>query len=144
MAKVDMSSLNVLVIDDEPFISRLIMRMLRDLGVRDLVTAKNGAEGISKVQESMKKIDLIICDLEMPKMNGFEFVKHLRTSPDIADRHVPVLILTGHSQGKNVHEMVGLGIHGFLSKPVSKVILEKRITTAMTSPPIDLKALEDQ
>ncbi len=144
MAKVDMSSLNVLVIDDEPFISKLIVRILFELGVRDPDTAENGAEGIRKVQESMKKIDLIICDLEMPQMNGFEFVKHLRTSPDIADRHVPVLILTGHSQEKNIHETVRLGIHGFLAKPVSKALLEKRITAAMTSPPIDPKELEDQ
>ncbi len=91
------------MIDDEPFITSLIVRLLVELGVRDPATAKNGARGIRKVQESTKKIDLIICDLEMPQMNGFEFVKHLRTSPDIVDHHVPVLMLTGHSQEKNVH-----------------------------------------
>ena len=97
MSKVDMSSLNILVIDDEPFISKLIVRLLDDLGVQDVRTAEDGAEGIRMVKESRKKIDLIICDLEMPKMNGFEFVLLLRTSLDIADRQIPVVILTGHS-----------------------------------------------
>ncbi len=129
-----MKSLNILVIDDEPFIRNLIARLLRDLGVRKVVEAKDGAEGLNKVS---LHIDLIICDLEMPNMDGFEFVRQLRTLDSIPKPTVPVLILTGHGDENSVRGAIDLGINGYLVKPVSKQALESRISKAVTSPMID-------
>jgi len=142
MSQPDITALDILVIDDEPFIRKLIGRMLYELNVKHVVDAEDGADGLTKVKQSRYGFDVIICDLEMPNMNGFEFVRNLRSDKTVPNPGVPVLILTGHSDEDNVHDSVKLGIHGFLTKPVSKANLEKRILSAMTSPPIDPKIFE--
>ncbi len=142
MSPPDITALDILVIDDEPFIRKLIGRMLYELNVKHVVDAEDGADGLTKVKQSRYGFDVIICDLEMPNMNGFEFVRKLRSDKTLSNPGVPVLILTGHSDEDNVHDSVKLGIHGFLTKPVSKTNLEKRILSAMTSPPIDPKIFE--
>ena len=139
---IKFGNLHVLVIDDEEFIRKLIVRLLYEMGVSDLIEAKDGAEALGLVKQMRKKVDIIICDLEMPNMSGLEFVHHLRNDPDVAVPDTPVLILTGHSQEENVQGAVELGIHGFLTKPISKGLLEKRIASALTSSPIDPKVLK--
>ena len=134
MTKVDMKSLNILVIDDEPFIRTLVVRLLRDLGVQKIIEAGDGAEGLKKVS---LQTDLIICDLEMPNMDGFEFVSKLRTLDSVPRPTVPVLILTGHGDENSVRGAIDLGINGYLVKPVSKQALESRINKAVSSPMID-------
>ncbi len=142
MSDGELGTLDILVIDDEDFIRKLVVRMLYELGVKNIVEAEDGADALSKIRQFRKGFSVIICDLEMPTMDGFEFVRMLRSDKNISNPGVPVLILTGHAQEENVHETIRLGIHGFLAKPVSKAILEKRILSAISSPPIDPKILE--
>lgn len=137
MAKIDMTSIKVLVIDDEDFMCKLIVRVLHEIGVQDVVTASNGAEGLGSVSALGDKIDAIICDLEMPTMNGFDFVEKLRALPDPAKARIPIVILTGHSDESHVVAAVERGINGFLVKPVAKGALEDRLSAAIMSPPID-------
>ena len=137
MAKIDMKSLSVLVIDDEDFMRKLIVRVLNDIGVANVYTAGNGAEGLGSVQALGNQIDVIICDLEMPTMNGFEFVERLRGSTEQERARIPVIILTGHSDEDHVSGAVKLGINGFLVKPVARQALEDRLSSAIMSPPID-------
>jgi two-component system chemotaxis response regulator CheY len=131
MAEVEFERLNVLIIDDEPFMRQLIIRVLGEIGVSRIDTAEDGAEGMGKVSITRHPYDLIFCDLEMPKMNGLQFVKRLREleRPDLAN--IPVLIVTGHSDEKNVHTAIELGIQGFLIKPISKMAVQKRINMAL-------------
>jgi two-component system, chemotaxis family, chemotaxis protein CheY len=134
MTNVDMEALNILVIDDEAFIRTLIVRLLRDLGVKKIVEAGDGAEGLKKVTS---QTDLVICDLEMPNMDGFEFVRQLRALDSIPNPTLPVLILSGHREEASVRGAINLGINGYLVKPVSKQALEAKIYKAVTSPMID-------
>ena len=138
MATVDMGSLNILVIDDEQFMCKLIERLLRDLGVNEIDLANDGEQGLKKISA---ETDLIICDLEMPNMNGFEFVHWLRNNPKGPKPSVPVLIVTGHGEEDAVRGAINLGINGYLVKPVSKHALESRIVKAVTTPMIDPKLL---
>ena len=136
MAKIDMKTIKVLVIDDEDFMRKLVVRVLQDIGVNNVVTASNGAEGLGSVQALGQSIDVIICDLEMPTMNGFEFVEKLRSLPEQDRAAIPVVILTGHSDEEHVTRAVSLGINGFLVKPIAKQALEDRLSKAIMSPPI--------
>lgn len=142
MSTSDIKTLEILVIDDEPFVRKLIGRMLFELEVKHVTDAEDGADGLTKIRSSRKGFDVVICDLEMPKMDGFEFVRQLRGDKTLSNPGVPVLILTGHAEEDNVHETIRLGIHGFLTKPVSKTNLEKHILSAIKSPAIDPKILE--
>ena len=140
-SNVTLKNLRLLVIDDEDFIRRLIVRVLYDLEIDGVIEARDGIEALKFVKMAPTGFDAIICDLEMPNMNGIDFVRQLRGDANVSISRTPVLILTGHSMEGKIKEVVELGIHGFLAKPVSKGTLEKRLIDAVTSPPIDPKVL---
>jgi two-component system chemotaxis response regulator CheY len=134
--------LQILVVDDEPFMRKLIERMLLDIGYGLVNQAQNGMDALKKLHNQPKLADLIICDLEMPEMNGFEFVENLRKLSDPKLANLPVLILTGYSDQSHIEQAVRLKIHGFLAKPVSRAALESRVSKALSSPAIDPKLFE--
>ena len=135
--ETDFSSLRILVVDDEAFMRTLIVRILNEIGVVDALTARNGDEGLAVIDKESRVPDLVICDLEMPEMDGFEFVRQLRKSEYATLQRMPVLIVTGHAEPHNIYDAVDAGIHGYLVKPVSRKALESRMATALTSDPID-------
>ena len=143
MADVDFTKLRILVIDDLPFTRQLIVRLVEELGVNKVSAAADGDKGLSTLDDSVEGFDLIICDLEMPNMDGFEFVRNLRQKAPNPNADVPVLIVTGHSEPGIVHRAVESGIHGYLMKPVSKKALEKRIIAALKSPVIDPEKIKE-
>ena len=130
--------MHILVIDDEPFMRKLLERLLNDIGTGAISLAANGVEGLSIVGQSRAPIDLVICDLEMPEMNGLEFVKTLRSQKNIQSSDLPVLILTGHSDEDSVRNAASLGINGYLVKPISRNLLEARIAKAISTPATNL------
>ena len=135
MKQEDFKYLHILVIDDESFMQKLVERTLVDIGIGVVSKSSNGREGIDLLQSAKRKIDLVICDLEMPEMNGFEFVKQVRSySGDRYDPKTPILILTGHADEETVKGAASLGINGYLVKPISRTTLEKRITKCISSP----------
>jgi two-component system chemotaxis response regulator CheY len=135
--ELDFGQLRVLVIDDEPFMREILTRVLRDLGVRTVVVANDGKAALEKCKVLGTRLDLVICDLEMPVMNGFQFVAALRSSTDPVRKDVPVLIVTGHGETDYVKQAIGLGINGFVVKPISQNVVEQRIRKALATPIID-------
>ncbi len=112
--------------------------MLHDLGIQDINEAGNGAKGLVQLKSLNGNIDLILCDLDMPEMNGLTFIEKLRQG--VAGRSaadLPVVILTGHSDEDNIQKAIKLGIQGFLVKPVSLAALEKRIKSSIGADVID-------
>ncbi len=142
MKAEDLKKLHLLVVDDEPFMRKLVERMLLDIGVGIVSQAENGKDALKKLKSHPSLADLIVCDLEMPEMNGFEFVERLRQFSDAKLATLPVLILTGYSDQSHLEQAVRLKIHGFLAKPVSRAALESRVIKAITSPAIDPCVLE--
>ena len=137
MEKSDFKRLTMMVIDDELFIRNLVARMLRDLGAGEVLMANDGADALMKIAAESGRLNLVICDLEMPGMDGFDFVRTLRGHADRVLARLPVLILTGHAEQENVEMAIKLGIHGFVAKPVSLKVLESRIVKALKDPAID-------
>ena len=101
----------ILVVDDEKAICDLIKAILESEGFQ-VFTTLNGADGL----ELLKKIipDLIILDMNMPKMSGIEFYSKI-AKPTDGTPMIPVLILTGRGNMKSMFE--GLNVDGFLAKP---------------------------
>jgi len=137
MAETDFASLKALVIDDEAFMRNLIIRILGEIGITDVLSARDGAEGLEIIEENNTVPNIIICDLEMPEMDGFEFVRRMRASSSSVVKNLPVLIVTGHAEPESIYNAVNAGIHGYLVKPISKKALEGRIANALVSDPID-------
>lgn len=141
MNKNDFAGLTALVIDDEYFMRRLLGTLLHDIGFPTVVTSEDGAEGLNRIESATHPIDIVICDLEMPLVNGFEFISMLRASREAANPNIPVVIVTGHSEERHVHDAVNLGIHGFLVKPISRATLERRVRQALQSEAISPEQL---
>lgn len=136
-------NLIVLLVDDEQFIRQLVGRLLRDVGVKEVMTATDGEEAVKKLNTYGGRVDLVILDLEMPNKNGFQVVQEVRNGAVGVDPQLPIIILTGHGQEDAVRSAVKLGVHGFLVKPMSRDALEKRMKIALESGPIDSSRLEN-
>jgi two-component system chemotaxis response regulator CheY len=120
-----------MAIDDEPFIRKILERVLKDLGVVKVSFAENGAEGLKDIVESRQPVDVVICDLEMPVMSGIEFVAAVRKGTPGISTSLPIIVLTGNAEEATVHAAVKLGISGYIVKPISPGALDRRLKMAL-------------
>jgi two-component system, chemotaxis family, sensor histidine kinase and response regulator PixL len=114
----------VLVVDDAATLRRSLAISLERAGLR-VVQARDGQEAIDQLQQR-SSIQLVICDLEMPNMNGFEFLNYRRQNPQIAK--IPVAILTSRSNEKHRWLATHLGATAYFTKPY----LEQEFLNAIT------------
>ena len=111
----------VLVADDTPQIAHIVRVGLQRAGCRVLV-ASGGHDALRSADS--ERVDLLIFDVEMPGMTGFELLQQIRRKPGYAN--VPVIFVTG-SGDPDVHaQAASLGASGFFTKPFSPVDLERR------------------
>jgi two-component system alkaline phosphatase synthesis response regulator PhoP/two-component system response regulator VicR len=111
-------ALKVLVCDDERHIVRLIQVHMEKAGYT-VVTAYDGKDGLEKIRA--EKPDLVVLDVMMPYMDGFEVLKNLRREPDT--ENLPVIMLTAKAQDKDVFEGYHYGADMYLTKPFNPIEL---------------------
>ena len=117
---------SVLVVDDQPFVRNLMVRMLNDLGYATQ-TASNGKEAIMALDFVT---GALILDHPMDGMTGLEILHAVRTGETPLERDFPILMLTGHAESDLVMRASALDVSAFLSKPVSKAKLGERMAYA--------------
>ncbi|MDP6690495.1 MAG: response regulator [Alphaproteobacteria bacterium] len=112
---------SVMVVDDAEFDRRHVCRILEQVGIGEILTAESGADALERLgeREADLELDLIVCDIEMPEMDGYEFIRRLRYGALKPFQHVPVLDLTGVDTDKNVQTSKFLKIDGFVVKPAN-------------------------
>ena len=101
-----------LVVDDSITVRRVTERFLQRNGMR-VALAKDGLDAISVISES--KPDIILLDIEMPRMDGYEFASHVRNDPRVAD--VPIIMVTSRVGDKHRARAIELGVNDYLGKP---------------------------
>ena len=131
MSDTDYSTVKAMVIDDEAFARKFVTRLLEAIGIGHVVTAASGADALAQLAEPDTDIDLVICDIEMPEMTGYEFVRRIRYGTVPRFKDVPILILTGHATEKNVQRAQTHKINGFVTKPPTVDILRLEIHAAL-------------
>lgn len=102
----------ILAVDDEPNIVRLIQVNLERHGYQ-VETANNGAQALAKIKAN--RPDLLVSDVMMPEMDGFELLANVRRDPSLMD--LPVIMLTAKAQDKDVLEGYKTGADMYLTKP---------------------------
>ena len=112
----------VLVTDDTPHITHILRVSLQRAGCRVLI-ASNGKTALRFADS--EHIDLLITDIEMPGITGFELLSQIRSKPGCAE--VPVIFITGSGDPNMRAEADALGAEGFFTKPFSPVDLERRV-----------------
>jgi CheY-like chemotaxis protein len=118
----------ILLIEDDELDIISVRRSLKNLGDDyELITAYNGREALTMLKESKPalKPDVILLDLNMPKMNGIEFLKILREDKDL--KHFKVFIMTTSADGSDRAATDKLGISGYIIKPLNYNDNTKRI-----------------
>ena len=108
----------ILAVDDEKHILRLVQINLEKAGY-EVVTGTNGREAVEKVQS--EKPDLVVMDVMMPEMDGFEALKQLKSDPASAD--IPVIMLTAKAQDADVFHGWQSGADLYLTKPFNPMEL---------------------
>lgn len=104
-----------LIVDDSISARRTLAQIVRDAGY-DIRTAKDGLEAVSLIEK--KHPDIVLTDLEMPRMNGMELASHLKANSDTAD--IPVIMITSRSTDKHRQLAESSGIEVYLTKPYSE------------------------
>jgi DNA-binding response OmpR family regulator len=117
----------ILIIDDDPMIHKLLGAILQKAGF-DCLSAISGPEGLDKARDHTP--ELIILDIMMPGMNGFEVMKALKSSPDTAN--IPVIFLSGKFHNREKTQARELGAADFMEKPFERNELLARIKTYLT------------
>jgi len=117
---------DVLIVDDSPVNLRLLAQILHGMGF-GVRPAKNGRIALSSAKAAPP--DLILLDIMMPEMNGFEVLARLKADPDLRD--IPVLIISALDDMDSIVKGIKMGAEDYLPKPFERVLLQARIETCL-------------
>lgn len=123
-----MSKLNVLVVDDAPFIRDLIKKGLRNL-FPGLVVDEAADGRRAQTMLGKQRFDLILCDWEMPGMTGLELLSWFRAQPD--HKGVPFIMVTSRGDKENVVQAIQAGVSDYMGKPFSNEQLAAKVKKAL-------------
>ena len=126
-----MAEIRVLIVDDSTVMRKIVERSLRQAGLDPLVVheAGSGSEGLDVLRD--KKVDLILSDINMPSMDGLEFLRQLRAQ-DLATG-VPVVMITTESSEEHVKQAIIAGAQGYIRKPFTAEQVKERVLPLLTA-----------
>ena len=117
-----MSKKKILVVDDEIHIVQIVKFNLEKRGGHQVITGKNGEQGYELAKQ--ERPDLILSDVMMPKMSGFEFCDKVKNDEEL--KEIPFIILTAKGQESDIQEGEKSGADDYITKPFSpKALLNK-------------------
>jgi len=110
-----MKPIKALIVDDSSVMRKIIERSLRQAGIElsEVFEAANGVEALAALGRT--KVDLILSDINMPIMDGLEFVRQLQGVAEA--KNIPVVMITTEGSESNVMQALSLGARGYIRKP---------------------------
>ena len=132
-----MGTANILVVDDESRMRKLIKDFLMQKNY-SILEAEDGEQALKVFEENSEKIDLILLDVMMPKLDGWSVLRQIRQNSK-----VPIIMLT--ARGEEQDELFGfeLGVDEYISKPFSPKILVARVEAILKRTNVDKKEVKD-
>lgn len=119
-----LESLQILLVDDNQHMRAITSAILQSAGIRKVREAPDGAAALEALRDH--PVDLAIVDFNMFPLDGVEFTRLVRNSPDSANPYLPIIMMTGHSEKSRVQEARDAGVTEFVVKPITaKAILER-------------------
>lgn len=119
----DWSNLHVLLVDDIKSMRSMIRGILFKIGLQKVSDAADGFEALSVLKQ--EKIDLIVSDWNMPKMDGLELLKAVRADDNY--KNIPFLMITAENRKENVVDAIQAGTSEFIAKPFTDGTLREKI-----------------
>ncbi|WP_462160058.1 response regulator [Pseudoalteromonas sp. GB56] len=115
--------MKVLVVDDMPLMRHVMINMLRKLNFTDVVEATDGHQALKLLETT--KFDLVLTDLNMPKISGKDLFMTIRSNKEWG--YIPVIVVTCEDQKDIVTELISANVDGFIVKPFNLATLKKQI-----------------
>lgn len=126
MNKEILNTISVLYVEDENDVREFTSKLLSSL-LKKVYTAKDGAEGLELFKENKDDIDLIVSDINMPKMNGLEMCEQIR----LINRDIPLVITSAHNDTNFLRKAIEVGVNTYAMKPIDLYQLIESIIKAM-------------
>lgn len=139
---MDIRLRRILLVDDDNLSRQIARRLLQQFSFTEVQEAVNGAEALDLLKASEVPIDLLIVDLIMPVMDGFDFIEQVRTGVQIPNPKVPIIVMSGRSDSQTLARVRKLGINGYVAKPPQAKNFFERIVSAMRA--ANIKSLEPE
>lgn len=121
----------ILIADDSPTMRAMLVSTIEMLGDYRIVEASSGFEALRLLPR--EKVDLILTDINMPDINGLEFISYLRTNSNYLS--IPVFIISTEGSQKDIEKGKHLGANEYLIKPFDPTILQKLISSYLCGNP---------
>ena len=132
MSELDFGALRALIVDDEMFSRKVLSQVLNRVGIRDVVDAEGGAEALAMLNElADQRLDVIVADIRMPDMDGYELTRRIRYGTVAAHKDVAIVILSGHLSDENLRHARTHKIDALVAKPASVDVLKLEIAEAI-------------
>lgn len=129
--------LNVLVVDDNAFMRKIVRGMLGTIGVKKTLEAGDGIAALEMIRQAAP--DIVVLDWEMPLLNGPELVRIVRSPGVFPVPDIPIIMLSAHGERWRIIESVKIGVNEFLCKPVSAKGLLDRLISILLKPRASVK-----
>ncbi|ACS80779.1 MULTISPECIES: response regulator [Desulfovibrionaceae] len=114
---------HILIVDDSKTVRNLVAFIMKKEGFK-VTTAEDGLDGLEKLY-SLDKVDLIISDVNMPRMDGFTYIKTVREQDAYKD--IPIIVLSTEGQEKDIQTGLSLGANLYMVKPAQPEKMVKNI-----------------
>jgi CheY-like chemotaxis protein len=128
----DLTSVCVMVVEDQPFVRDLIERLLASLSIPKVASARSAEEALQTLEADPELADVLIADFELPGMTGLSFIEKLRASKHRKLRELPAVMLTGHNDLALYRDAARAGISAFLVKPAGPGTLKAAVEEALS------------
>lgn len=110
-------SFKVLVVEDSPTMTQLLLFTLRKIRDVEVVTSRDGVDGLQKLSEG--KYDLVLTDINMPLMDGLKFLSLVRGENESINKDVPIVIITTEGEDDVMQKGLQLGANSYITKPIN-------------------------
>jgi two-component system chemotaxis response regulator CheY len=117
------ADLKFLIVDDFSTMRRIVRGLLKEMGCNNAEEAEDGAVALAAMKA--QRFDFVVCDINMPNMNGFDFLKAVRADESL--KHVPVLMVTAEARKEDIVLAAQIGASGYIVKPFTKATLEEKV-----------------
>jgi two-component system chemotaxis response regulator CheY len=116
-----------LIVDDNEIVRKTIRAVLKDFNLTKFIEAEDGEQALGILNE--EEIDLVIADLQMPKMNGLQLLKRIRSSSDLAD--IPFVMVTSSNEKNDIIEAVNAQVSQYIVKPFTSEVIYGKLKAVL-------------